>query len=140
MANNATPTIAAAPARMKGDTSKAKPQIAKDLGIALSDLEAMSICWVPVPMDTKTKHLLADVAEARDLGKDAKEASTKVHAILSKLATDAIESNREAFEKEASAIVRKVAEEKSEDELQKMVDAQMRKLEALKAALLSKKG
>ena len=121
--------------RKAGDTPKAKAAIAKDLGMAYTDLLEQSICWVPVALTTETKYLLADVAAARNIGNDVTVHPTKVHAILADLCQKAIEANRIAFQEEAKAIVRQAAIEKDQPALEREVALLERRIATAQAAL-----
>jgi hypothetical protein len=116
--------------RVAGDTSKAKPNVAKQLGMTLAALESQQICWVPVPLDNDTREMLLDLSSLR---------KKTMKAILSELCVEALDRDRKALEKEAEKAARVRAEDMTEDELTKQMAAVQRRLEKLNATLAAKK-
>lgn len=117
--------------RHAGDTSKAKPKIAEELGMSLPALEQQTICWVPVPMDGDLRNLMLDLASVR---------KTTTRSILSGITLKAVEASRAVLEKEAAKASRARVEDLTEDELAKKMASMQRQLEALNKALAAKKG
>ena len=120
--------------RKPKDTSKAKPQIADDLGMTLALLESMTICWVPVPLNDEDKRMLNSVCEFRSTD----DKKVKLHSLLSKMVTDYIEVERENLEEEAGRVAEKISSELTEEEIEKQTKSLERKLELLKLAMSKK--
>ncbi len=121
--------------RTAGDTSKAKPAIAKDLKIALAILQPKTICWVPFPMDADLKRLVTMVAAARstddsvdDKGNSVPGFTTKVHKVLHDLLAKAVVTETKAWQEETKDMIAKEVKELEVDDIQKMMEKAQRDL------------
>lgn len=123
--------------RTPGDTSKAKPQIAKDLGMTEAALREMSICWVPFPMSSDLKRTIENVAIVRTT--DPK-AAYKVHTVLWNILNDAMtEELVKKLEEEGKEANRKTLADMNEEELAKKAKAAQAAYEKIMAELASRK-